>query len=61
MVIFIQSAGMSDLCSPMIILLNDEADSFWCFERLMRRLVSFDLDKRFISTINLFLNMVRVK
>lgn len=30
--------GMSDLCSPMIILLDDEADSFWCFERLMRRL-----------------------
>ncbi|KHN47861.1 hypothetical protein glysoja_036605 [Glycine soja] len=29
---------MSDLCSPMIILLNDEADAFWCFERLMRRL-----------------------
>lgn len=31
--------GMSDLCSPMIILLDDEADAFWCFERLMRRLV----------------------
>ncbi|KAL2943794.1 GTPase-activating protein gyp7 [Bienertia sinuspersici] len=30
--------GMSDLCSPMIILLDNEADSFWCFERLMRRL-----------------------
>ncbi|XP_038689998.1 TBC1 domain family member 17-like isoform X2 [Tripterygium wilfordii] len=30
--------GMSDLCSPMIMLLQDEADSFWCFERLMRRL-----------------------
>ncbi|KAF3320839.1 TBC1 domain family member 15 isoform X1 [Carex littledalei] len=30
--------GMSDLCSPMIILLDDEADSFWVFERLMRRL-----------------------
>jgi len=30
---------MSDLCSPMIILLEDEADAFWCFERLMRRLV----------------------
>ncbi|KAI9093190.1 hypothetical protein K1719_027204 [Acacia pycnantha] len=30
--------GMSDLCSPMVILLNDEADAFWCFERLMRRL-----------------------
>ncbi|OEL28798.1 hypothetical protein BAE44_0010185 [Dichanthelium oligosanthes] len=31
--------GMSDLCSPMIVLLNDEADAFWCFEKLMRRLV----------------------
>lgn len=30
--------GMSDLCSPMNILLKDEADAFWCFERLMRRL-----------------------
>ncbi|KAJ4760789.1 Ypt/Rab-GAP domain of gyp1p superfamily protein [Rhynchospora pubera] len=30
--------GMSDLCSPMIILLDDEADAFWAFERLMRRL-----------------------
>ncbi|RZB83376.1 GTPase-activating protein gyp7 isoform A [Glycine soja] len=30
--------GMCDICSPMIILLDDEADAFWCFERLMRRL-----------------------
>ncbi|KNA13724.1 hypothetical protein SOVF_114250 [Spinacia oleracea] len=30
--------GMSDLCSPMTILLDNEADAFWCFERLMRRL-----------------------
>ncbi|KAG6790588.1 hypothetical protein POTOM_006745 [Populus tomentosa] len=30
--------GMSDLCSPMIMLLEDEVDAFWCFERLMRRL-----------------------
>ncbi|XP_016461924.1 rab GTPase-activating protein 22 isoform X1 [Nicotiana tabacum] len=30
--------GMSDLCSPMIILLDDEADAFWCFQRLMKRL-----------------------
>ncbi|ONM11875.1 Ypt/Rab-GAP domain of gyp1p superfamily protein [Zea mays] len=30
--------GMSDLCSPMIVLLHNEADAFWCFERLMRRL-----------------------
>ncbi|MED6133464.1 hypothetical protein PIB30_028383 [Stylosanthes scabra] len=26
-------------CSPMIILLDDEADAFWCFEHLMRRLL----------------------
>ncbi|KDP39069.1 hypothetical protein JCGZ_00826 [Jatropha curcas] len=30
--------GMSDLCSPMIMLLDHEGDAFWCFERLMRRL-----------------------
>lgn len=34
---------MSDLCSPMIILLDDEADAFWCFERLMRRLVYINI------------------
>ncbi|CAL0303828.1 unnamed protein product [Lupinus luteus] len=36
--------GMSDLCSPMIMLLNDEADAFWCFERLMRRLMMWALE-----------------
>ncbi|PPD86992.1 hypothetical protein GOBAR_DD16065 [Gossypium barbadense] len=36
--------GMSDLCSPMIILLEDEADAFWCFERLMRRLMMWALE-----------------
>ncbi|TVU38804.1 hypothetical protein EJB05_12194 [Eragrostis curvula] len=30
--------GMSDLCSPMIVLLKDEADAFWCFEKLMQTL-----------------------
>ncbi|KAL3829004.1 hypothetical protein ACJIZ3_025282 [Penstemon smallii] len=29
---------MNDICSPMIILLEHEADAFWCFERAMRRL-----------------------
>ncbi|AQK75977.1 Ypt/Rab-GAP domain of gyp1p superfamily protein [Zea mays] len=28
---------MSDLCSPISIILENEADAFWCFERLMRR------------------------
>ncbi|KAL8462591.1 hypothetical protein ACS0TY_033574 [Phlomoides rotata] len=36
--LILHQIGMSDLCSPMIILLEDEADAFWCFERLMRRL-----------------------
>ncbi|KAL5058130.1 hypothetical protein RYX36_029734, partial [Vicia faba] len=31
---------MSDLCSPMIILLDDEVNAFWCFERLLHRLQS---------------------
>lgn len=30
--------GMSDLCSPISIVVENEADAFWCFERLMRRL-----------------------
>ncbi|KAL5990521.1 hypothetical protein ACLOJK_011423 [Asimina triloba] len=31
-------SGMNDLCSPMIVLFENEADAFWCFERLMRRM-----------------------
>ncbi|KAB2056995.1 hypothetical protein ES319_A11G142100v1 [Gossypium barbadense] len=30
--------GMNDICSPMVILLENEADAFWCFECAMRRL-----------------------
>ncbi|XP_058197168.1 rab GTPase-activating protein 22-like isoform X8 [Rhododendron vialii] len=30
--------GMNDICSPMVILMENEADAFWCFERAMRRL-----------------------
>ncbi|XP_034691927.1 GTPase-activating protein GYP7 isoform X3 [Vitis riparia] len=30
--------GMNDICSPMVILIENEADAFWCFERAMRRL-----------------------
>ncbi|GMI66428.1 hypothetical protein like AT2G20440 [Hibiscus trionum] len=30
--------GMNDICSPMVILLENEADAFWCYERAMRRL-----------------------
>ena len=34
-------AGMSDLLSPFIVLYEDNADAFWCFEMLLRRMVNF--------------------
>ncbi|KAL6505237.1 hypothetical protein OROGR_025054 [Orobanche gracilis] len=36
--------GMNDICSPMVILFAHEADAFWCFERVMRRLHLEELD-----------------
>ncbi|KAJ8899524.1 hypothetical protein K2173_018498 [Erythroxylum novogranatense] len=30
--------GMNDICSPIVVLLENEADAFWCFDRAMRRL-----------------------
>ncbi|XP_043707774.1 rab GTPase-activating protein 22 [Telopea speciosissima] len=30
--------GMNDLCSPLVILHENEADAFWCFEHFMRRM-----------------------
>lgn len=30
--------GMNDICSAMIILLENEADAFWCFQRAMQKL-----------------------
>ncbi|XP_044492562.1 rab GTPase-activating protein 22 [Mangifera indica] len=30
--------GMNDIASPMVILLENEADAYWCFEHAMRRL-----------------------
>ncbi|POO03574.1 Rab-GTPase-TBC domain containing protein [Trema orientale] len=30
--------GMSDLLSPFIVLFEDDADAFWCFEMLLRRM-----------------------
>lgn len=34
---------MSDLLSPFIILFEDNADAFWCFETLLRRMVYLNL------------------
>lgn len=30
--------GMNDICSPLVILIENEADCFWCFERAMRKM-----------------------
>ncbi|KAL8479484.1 hypothetical protein ACS0TY_026400 [Phlomoides rotata] len=30
--------GMSDLLSPFVVLFDDDADAFWCFEMLLRRM-----------------------
>ncbi|XP_057428017.1 rab GTPase-activating protein 22-like isoform X2 [Lotus japonicus] len=30
--------GMNDICSPLVMLIENEADCYWCFERAMRRL-----------------------
>lgn len=46
--------GMNDICSPMIILIEDEADAFWCFERAMRRLVRFRNVKSLFCLVLLF-------
>ncbi|XP_048233010.1 rab GTPase-activating protein 22 isoform X6 [Ricinus communis] len=29
---------MNDICSPMVILLENEADAFWCFDHAMQKL-----------------------
>lgn len=31
--------GMNDICSPMVMILQDEGDAFWCFYHAMRKLV----------------------
>ena len=30
--------GMSDLASPILYVMRNEAEAFWCFTALMRRL-----------------------
>ncbi|XLU59055.1 hypothetical protein S245_053703 [Arachis hypogaea] len=34
-----QILGMSDLLSPFVVIFEDNADAFWCFEILLRRMV----------------------
>lgn len=38
--------GMSDLLSPILMLLRNESESFWCFVGFMNKLISnFDIDQ----------------
>jgi hypothetical protein len=32
--------GMSDFLSPILVIINDEVDTFWCFVGLMKIVVS---------------------
>ena len=32
--------GMSDLLAPLLMILEDEVDTFWCFTGLMKLTVS---------------------
>ena len=32
--------GMSDLLSPILVVMENEVDAFWCFAGLMERMVS---------------------
>jgi len=33
--------GMSDLLAPILYVLNNEVDAFWCFAAYMERVVMF--------------------
>lgn len=42
--------GMSDLLSPILLLMEDEVDSFWCFCGLMDREASnFEVMQQFMQ------------
>lgn len=34
--------GMSDLLSPVLVVMENEVDAFWCFAGLMERVVSIE-------------------
>lgn len=44
---------MSDLLSPFVVIFEDNADAFWCFEMLLRRMVITNLAKIF-NNVTLF-------
>lgn len=42
--------GMNDLLSPLLVVMEDEIDSFWCFAGLMERMhENFHLEQNHIK------------
>ncbi len=42
--------GMNDLLSPILIIMEDEVDAFWCFVGLMERMQEyFQMDQLHIK------------
>ncbi len=37
--------GMSDLCAPLLIVMDSEVDAFWCFVGFMDMVVSLTVGK----------------
>lgn len=50
---------MSDLLSPFVVLFEDDADAFWCFEMLIRRTVFF-LNSTFPHIIFYFFSLLNI-
>ncbi|EDV19733.1 uncharacterized protein TRIADDRAFT_38489 [Trichoplax adhaerens] len=53
--------GMSDLVSPILFVMENEADTFWCFVGLMERIGSnFDIDQKEIQKqLSLLYGLIR--
>lgn len=44
--------GMSDLLAPILVVMDDEVDAFWCFDGFMSMVVSLFVDGRARMVIN---------
>ena len=43
------SQGMTDLLAPLLASLDDEAEAFWCFTKLVQSSIFFSPGKNHIS------------
>ena len=50
---------MSDLLSPFVVLFEDDADAFWCFEMLLRRMVIInEISNKYFDCITVFIKLI---